>query len=116
MVCHPVHRHRWANRAWLICASVTPGSGVRVANRITIPGVQNPHWLPPVATNAPAQRSRSARWREPVERGHLAALQSSYRGDAGHPGSPVHPHRAATALALRAAAVLDRADAQLVAE
>ena len=38
------------------------------------------------------------------------------RGDAGHAGQPVDPHRAAAALALGAAAVLDRTAAQLLAQ
>ena len=53
---------------------------------------------------------------EPVEGGHLPAGQAAHRGDTGHPGGTVDPHRAAAALALGAAAVLDRADAQLLAQ
>ena len=80
-----------------------------------IPGVQKPHWLPPAAMNASAHSSRTSSGRA-LERGHLAAGDPSDRGDAGHPGDAVDPDRAAPALALGAAAVLDRADAQLVAE
>ena len=51
-----------------------------------------------------------------VEGGHLAAGQPADRGDAGHPGGAVDPDRAAPALALGAAAVLGRADAELLAQ
>ncbi len=61
--------------------------------------------------HGPAQRSRSAGGQS-VERGDLAAVQAPDRGDARHPGGAVHPHRAAPALALGAAPVLHRADAQ----
>ncbi len=125
MVCHPVHRHRWARRAWSIRSFVTGDpavavprpsrSGARAASRMTIPGVQKPHWLPPVATRASDHRSRSGSG-QAVEGGHLAARQAAGRGHTGHPGRTVDPDRAAAALPLGAAAVLDRADAQLVAE
>ena len=54
--------------------------------------------------------------RQTVERGDLAALEPPDRRHTRHPGGTVHPDRAAPALALGAAAVLDRADVQLVAE
>ena len=38
------------------------------------------------------------------------------RGHAGHPGGTVHPDRAAAALALGAAAVLDRPEPELLAQ
>ncbi len=68
MVCHPVQRQRWARSAWSILSSGTGAvsdapepdgrrAGSRAASRITIPGVQKPHWLPPVATNASDHRS-----------------------------------------------------------
>jgi hypothetical protein len=78
-----------------------PGAAVRAANLITIPGVQKPHWLV---------------LGDPLEGGHLAALEPADGGDARHPWGPVDPHRAATALALGAAPVLDRAGAYLVAQ
>ena len=51
-----------------------------------------------------------------VQRGHLAAGQPAYRGHARHPGCAVDPHGATTALALRAAAVLRRAQVQALAQ
>jgi hypothetical protein len=40
----------------------------------------------------------------------------TYRGDTRHAGRTIHPDRAAPALALGAAAILDRVDGELVAE
>ncbi len=80
-----------------------------------MPGVQKPHWLPPVVR----QRLSPARGHlgvEPVEGGDRAAGHASGRGDAGHPGLAVDQHRAAAALALGAAAVLGRANAQVLAQ
>ena len=53
---------------------------------------------------------------ETVESGDLAALEPADRGDAGDPGRAVHPDRAAAALPLGAAPVLDRAETELVAQ
>ncbi len=117
MVCHPVHRHRWASRAWSIW----------LGHRSTGPGPSQGGQPHDDARGAEAALAAAGghqgvrppvplRGREPVERGHLATLEAADRGDAGHPGGPVHPHRAAAALALGAAPVLDRADAQLVAQ
>ena len=58
MVCQPVHRHRWATRAWSTLPVGTGAPPARAARRITMPGVQKPHWLPPVATNASDHRRR----------------------------------------------------------
>ena len=59
--CQPVQRHRWARRAastsWRD-GSPAPPRSPRAARRITMPGVQKPHWLAPRATKASAQRSR----------------------------------------------------------
>ena len=71
------------------------------------PGVQNPHWLAPVAQKASAQASRSAGSR-PVQGGHRPTGDPAGRGHAGHAGCAVDQHRAAAALALGAAAVLGR--------
>ena len=61
IVCQPVQRHRWASSAWSTVARPAAGRpAARAASRTTIPGVQNPHWLAPVAQNALAQRPRSA--------------------------------------------------------
>jgi hypothetical protein len=54
--------------------------------------------------------------RQPFERRDLSALDASDRRDAGDPGSAVDPDGAAAALALRAAPVLDRSAAELVAQ
>ena len=62
MDCHPVQRHRWARSAASTSRRV---GGVpewrpsRAASRMTMPGVQNPHWLAPAATKADDQRWRS---------------------------------------------------------
>ena len=56
-VCQPVHRQRWAAERAAhrrLVDALPPGS--RAARRITMPGVQNPHWLAPAATKASAQR------------------------------------------------------------
>ncbi len=90
-------------------------SDPRAASRITIPGVQKPHWLPPVATRAAAHRSRSASGR-PSRVVMCASLEPPDRRDTGHPGGAVHPDRAAPALALGAAAVLYRAESELLTE
>ena len=63
MDCHPVQRHRWASSAPSTSRrdAGRPGPAASsAARRITMPGVQNPHWLAPVATKASAQRSRCA--------------------------------------------------------
>ncbi len=64
IVRQPVQRQRWARRA---CSTAGWPSGPGAAplaaapsSRQTMPGVQNPHWLAPVAQNASAQRSRVA--------------------------------------------------------
>ena len=54
--------------------------------------------------------------REPLEGGHASAGDAADGRDARHPGQAVDPHRAAPALALWAAAVLDRAAAELLAQ
>ena len=62
--CHPVQRHRWARRPASTSRRVTVdarlGSSSSAARRITMPGVQKPHWLAPDRTKAAAQRSRSS--------------------------------------------------------
>ena len=85
------------------------------ASRITMPGVQKPHWLAPCATKAAAQRSRCSVG-SPSTRGHPAAGDAAHRGHAGDAGRAVDPDRAAPALALGTAAVLDRTAAQLLAQ
>ncbi len=56
------------------------------------------------------------RFVETVERRDLPARHASGRGDAGYAGHAVDEDRAAPALALGAAAVLDRTVAQLIAQ
>ena len=61
-VCHPVHRQRCA-ASDLVTRSVSVVSAERSPeNLMMIPGVQNPHWLPPVRVNAsgPIWSSRRA--------------------------------------------------------
>ena len=70
-----------------------------------MPGVQNPHWLPPVATEASAHRSATTSG-EPVEGGDRRPGHPPRGGHAGHAGRAVDQHRAAAALALGAAPVL----------
>ena len=85
------------------------------ARRITMPGVQKPHWLAPCATKASAQRSRSSAG-APSRVVTRRSGDAADGRDAGDPGRPVDPHGAAPALALRAAAVLDGAAAELLAQ
>ena len=116
--CQPVQRHRWARRAASTSRRVgglpaaAPSSA---ASRRTMPGVQKPHWLAPCCDEgrgpAVAQRRRRS-----LERGDVAAGDAAHGGDAGDAGRPVDPHGAAPALALGAAAVLDRAAAELLAQ
>jgi hypothetical protein len=54
--------------------------------------------------------------RQPVERGHDTTVEASDRRHARHPGRTVHPDGAASTLTLGAAPVLDRSDADLIAE
>ncbi len=59
MVCQPVQRHRWADSP----RSTAPRSSRRpftlsASRRMTIPGVQNPHWEPPVEHSARDQPER----------------------------------------------------------
>ena len=58
--CHPVQRQRCASRAdstaWRVGAALPPS---RAARRNTMPGVQKPHWLAPLATKASTQRALS---------------------------------------------------------
>ena len=75
------------------------------ASRTMIPGVQNPHWLAPVAQNASAQRRSFGRV-EAVERRDRATCDSAYRRHAGDTRRAVDQHGAAAALALGTAAVL----------
>ena len=61
IVCQPVHRHRWADNARCTSSSVASGFLFSSpARRTTMPGVQKPHWLPPVAQKASPQRWRAA--------------------------------------------------------
>ena len=60
--CHPVHRHMWASKASAALArsSWEISLARRPSKRQTMPGVQKPHWLPPVAANASPQAARTS--------------------------------------------------------
>ena len=119
IVRHPVQRQRWARRA---CSTAGWPSGPaaaplarRPSSRQTMPGVQNPHWLAPVAQNASAQRSRVASG-QAVDRRDRPPRHPPGRGHAGDPRLAVDQHRAAPALPLRAAPVLGRAQPEVLAQ
>ena len=80
-----------------------------------MPGVQKPHWLAPCCDErggpAVAQLLRRS-----LEGGDLASGDAADGRDAGDAGRAVDPHGAAPALTLRAAAVLDGAAAELLAQ
>ena len=61
IVCQPVHRHRCADSALSTVSLRLRSAPLRSwpTNRHTMPGVQNPHWAAPWATNASDQRRRS---------------------------------------------------------
>ncbi len=80
-----------------------------------IPGVQNPHWLAPVATKASAHRPALGRGHS-LEGGDAPAGDPPGRRHAGDPGGAVDEHGAAAALALWAAPVLHAAQPEPVAE
>ncbi len=80
-----------------------------------IPGVQKPHWEPPVATKASASESTHGRV-EPGERRHRAAGDPGGRGHARDAGVAVDEDGAAAALTLRRAAVLDGRDRAALAQ
>ena len=77
------------------------------AARTTMPGVQNPHCEPPVATNARTSDSRSAGSSPSTVVTCRSATRAAGR-DARHAWIAVDQHGAAPALALRRAAVLHR--------
>ena len=60
IVCQPVQRQRWAASARSTAHPIDPRPGPlrrRPSRRRTMPGVQNPHWLPPVEQKAAAHAS-----------------------------------------------------------
>ena len=111
-VRQPVHRHRWA-----ASARSTPIGGDRcpwprsAAARTMIPGVQNPHCEPPVATNAAASASRSSAGRPSTVVTVRPAIRATGVTHATR-ALAVDEHGAAAALALRRAAVLHAHDAE----
>ncbi len=116
--CHPVQRQRWASRADSTSRRVgraprRPASSA--ARRMTMPGVQKPHWLAPRAHEGGGPAGAQLRG-ESLEGRHLTARDPTDRRDAGDTGRAVDPDRAAPALALGAAAVLDGAAAELLAQ
>ena len=58
IVCQPVQRHRWAASA--LVGSAPGERRVWLSSLRMMPGVQNPHWLAPVAQKASAQTSLRA--------------------------------------------------------
>ncbi len=80
-----------------------------------MPGVQKPHWLAPVAQNASAHRSTAPAGRPSTVVTTRPAARRAGVTQATR-GLPVHQDRAAPALPLRAAAVLGRAQTQVLAE
>ena len=85
------------------------------AKRMTIPGVQNPHCDPPVATNAAAASARAVVV-EPFDRRDRAPLDARGRRDARDARLTVDEHRATSALTLRRAPVLGRHDPEPLAQ
>ena len=82
---------------------------------MTMPGVQNPHCDPPVATNALAKWSRCAGSRPSTVVTDRPSTRVG-RGDARDPGVAVDQDGAAAALALRRAAVLHRHEPEPLAQ
>ncbi|MDZ7734443.1 MAG: hypothetical protein U5R31_16460 [Acidimicrobiia bacterium] len=80
-----------------------------------IPGVQKPHWLAPVAAQAPGPRVAHVLG-QAVGGGDLPTGDTPDGRDAGDPGLAVDEDRATPALALGTTAVLDRHDPQLLAQ
>ena len=110
-VRQPVQRHRWAPRVRSISAGpVRPRSRSHAA-RTTMPGVQNPHWEPPVATNAAARVSRRAGSRPSRV---VTARPATRVAGVTHAtaGVTVDEDGAAAALPLGCAAVLHRSQAE----
>ena len=100
-VCQPVHRHRWAARARSRSTRRVLPLASAAATRTMIPGVQNPHCEPPVATNRAARSSRTV----PSSPSTVVTARPSTRAagrDARDARLAVDQHRAAPALALRA--------------
>ncbi len=114
-VRQPVQRHRWAASARSTSVGAVRPCASSAAARTTMPGVQNPHCEPPVATKASANVVRDPGI-ESVDRRDGPSRDPLHRCDAGDPGCAVDEHRAASALTLRRTAVLHREDAEPLAE
>ena len=98
--------------------SARVGSGrwsSRCLARSAMPGMQKPHWTPPAAAKARANRSRSES-SSPSSVRMLASRGGGGRHRAGDLGRAVDEGEAAAALPLRRAAVLQRPDAAPLAE
>ena len=91
IVRQPVQRHRWASSACSTAAWSAPGpwrAGPRAGT--TMPGVQNPHWLAPVAQNASAH-AVAAVGGEPVDGRDRAARPPAAPGSRRRPGAARRP-------------------------
>ncbi len=77
--------------------------------------MQKPHWEAPVATKASVERFEDFGF-EPGQARDRPPCDPGGRGHTRDPGMTVDEHGAASALALRRAAVLDRGDADALAQ
>ena len=116
--CQPVQRHR--------CARSAPSTSRRDERAVGTALVERgqAHQDPRRAEAALARAAGGEGGgptvalvgREPLDRRHAAAGDAAHRRDARHPGRAVDPDGATPALALRAAAILERATAELLAQ
>ena len=92
MVRQPVQRQRWASSACSTAAvsSAPAPLAASADSRTTMPGVQNPHWLAPVAQNASPHAVALGRV-EALEGGDRPSPDPPGRGHARHPGAGRRP-------------------------
>ena len=117
MDCHPVHRHRWASRADSTagaCDGPVPRARAR-PGAAGCPGCRTRTGWPRRSAKAPAQRVPSSGSSPSTVVTERPATRRTGVTQATR-GGTVHPDGAAAALALGAAAVLDRTAPQLLAE
>ena len=82
---------------------------------MSMPGVQMPHWAPPVSRKAAGACSSLPCRRQPLDRRDRRALDLAHRHQARVDHRAVDQHRARAALAL-AAALLGAGQAQVLAQ